>query len=670
MTREPATPHPRPQLTRREWEDLSGRWQFAYDDARLGLQQRWQERDDVFEATIVVPFPPESPASGIGDRNYHPVLWYRRTFRSRCAPGNRILLQFGAVDYRAHVWVNGCLVAYHEGGHTPFTADVTEAACFLDNVVVVRVEDEPEDFEQPRGKQDWEEQAHAIWYHRTSGIWEPVWLEIVPATRIAELRWTPDVDLAQTRLDVRVERDDERPLWVGVTMTRDGEVLADDIVAVTGKRASRAIQLRPTDVTLRQTAALWSPETPNLLEARITLHDADGVIDEVGSYTAMRSISTSQNRVLLNGRPYFLRLVLEQGYWPESHLAAPDSDALRREVELIRQLGFNGVRLHQKIADPRFLYWCDRVGLLVWAEMPAAYEFSPRAVERLTREWIEVLSRDYSHPCVIAWVPINESWGVPALETSSAQRNCVRALYHLTKALDPTRLVIGNDGWEQIVTDVLTVHDYSTCATTLRQRYGDDDAVEETFRRAQPGYRSLLLPGMQRGGQPVMVTEFGGVTYDTDADDCWHGYAAVTNSEELLERYRSLVDALIDSAAVAGFCYTQLTDTVQEKNGLLTENREPKLDPAEVRRITRRVAAAVPADAIASFEHAGGHAAILVEPPNVTATLLDEQQTAGVEQLVPSALTASRRYSSRVVPGVPASSEVVAVEADRASAHH
>ncbi len=316
----------------------------------------------------------------------------------------------------------------------------------------------------------------------------------------------------------------------------------------------------------------------------------------------MRSVSASDGRILLNGRPFFLRLVLAQGYWPHTHLAA-DPDDLRREAEWVRELGFNGMRVHQKIADPRFLYWCDRLGLLVWAEMPAAYEFSPRTVERLTREWIEVLRRDYSHPCIVAWVPINESWGVPGLERSAQQRDLVRTLYYLTKALDPTRLVVGNDGWEQVVTDVITVHDYSRRGDVLRQRYDDHRNLDETLRHTQPAYRALLIPGMERSGEPVMVSEFGGITYETATGESWRGYGAVDDAEQLLDRYRSLVDALLDSPTIAGFCYTQLADTVQEKNGLLTEDRKPKLDPADVRRITRRPAASVPGDAIGSFEY-------------------------------------------------------------------
>ena len=597
--------HPRPQLTRARWTDLSGTWQFAYDDGDVGLRERWYDREDVFDRTICVPFPPESAASGIDDDGFHPVLWYRTTFEQRPDPGGALLLHVGAVDHRARVWVNGRLVAVHEGGHTRFSMDVTDALTDSGpQVLVVRAEDDPRDLEQPRGKQDWEERPHAIWYERTSGIWQPVWLEPVPASRIEHLRWTPDLDEAVLRLDVRLARTDDRPLRLHVVLTQHGEVLADDVVTVRGRRVLRDFPFAETDTSLGRHTMLWSPENPNLIEATLRLLDGDGAaVDEVASYTALRSIAAFRRRIVLNDRPYFLRLVLEQGYWRESHLAAPDDAALRQEVEIIKDLGFNGVRLHQKVTDPRFLAWCDRLGLLVWAEMPAAYEFSPVMMERVTREWLEVLNRDYNHPCVIAWVPMNESWGVPRLERSAAQRDFVRALYHLTKGLDPTRLVIGNDGWEQIVSDVITVHDYTGRGAVLRERYGTPEAAQQTLTGTQPGYRSLLLLGTSWEHQPLVVSEFGGITYAVDNEELWPGYGAVHSPKDLLERYRQLVDALIDSPAVAGFCYTQLTDTLQEKNGLLTEARKPKVDPAVLRRINRRPAAAVPVDEIGSFEY-------------------------------------------------------------------
>src|SRR5829696_2625867 len=493
--------HFRPQMTRPDWVDLTGPWRFAFDDGSVGMSQQWQSREDVFDRTIEVPFPFESPASGINDTGFHQVVWYRRTVTVTARPGRRVLLHFGAVDYRAHVWVNGRAVTYHEGGHVPFTADITPTLKDSgEQVIVVRAEDAPHDLRQPRGKQDWQRDPHAIWYDRTSGIWQPVWLEDVPDTRIRHLNWTPEVDHRGVNLTVRLRSDypAERNLRLRVVLHQGGRLLADDTYSVQAAETQRRIAISESDMSIGHSDVLWTPENPNLIDATITLFEDGEVIDEVGSYTAVRSLSASRDRLLLNGRPYYLRLVLAQNFWPESHLAAPDSDALRREVQLVKDLGFNGVRLHQKVEDPRFLAWCDRLGLLVWAEMPAAYEFAPQTISRLTKEWMEVLERDISHPCVIAWVPINESWGVPALERSPAQQDLVRALYHLTKSVDPDRLVIGNDGWEQPVTDVVTVHDYTSRGSVLKARYGDHTALDHTLAHTQPGYRLVLLAGMAR----------------------------------------------------------------------------------------------------------------------------------------------------------------------------
>jgi hypothetical protein len=388
-----------------------------------------------------------------------------------------------------------------------------------------------------------------------------------------------------------------------VVLRQRGTVLADDTYAVRHAEVQRRITLTESDMSLGHSELLWSPEHPNLIDAEIMLLDGDEVVDRVGSYTAVRSVSASRDRLLLNGRPYFLRLVLAQNFWPESHLAAPDADALRREVQLAKDLGFNGVRLHQKVEDPRFLAWCDRLGLLVWAEMPAAYEFSTTTIGRLTREWLEVLERDASHPCIIAWVPVNESWGVPALERSPAQQDLVRSLYHLTKAVDPDRLVIGNDGWEQPVTDVVTVHDYTSSGAVLRQRYGSWEALDLTLTRTQPAYRVVLLGGAAREDRPVLISEFGGITLDVGQAAGWRGYGAVRDAEQLVRGYTDLVTALLDSPAVVGFCWTQLTDTQQERNGLLTADRKPKVAVERIRAVTARPAAAVPGDAISEFAY-------------------------------------------------------------------
>ncbi|WP_019586227.1 glycoside hydrolase family 2 protein [Deinococcus apachensis] len=593
--------HPRPQLTRERWDDLCGVWAFAHDDGDRGLEERWFEREDVFDQSITVPFPPESQASGLRATGYHPVVWYRRTVEvSPQDRTGRVLLHFGAVDYRAQVWVNGRLVAEHEGGHTPFTADLTPVLVEGETqVIVVRAEDDPHDLAQPRGKQDWEEVPHAIWYHRTTGIWQPVWLEIVPRTFIQTLRWTPDVDRGRLGLVLRLNKASGQALRVRVRLSIRGTRLADDTYALEGQEIRREVELDPVRYRAGRKDLLWGPRRPNLIDARITLlDDDDNVLDEVGSYAALRSVGVRDGRFQLNGSPYYLRLVLAQNYWPESHLAAPSEEALRREVELVKSLGFNGVRIHQKVEDPRFLYWCDRLGLLVWGEMANAYVFTPETQRRLTREWLEVLERDYNHPCIVTWVPVNESWGVPDLEGDPAQRAFVRGLYELTKALDPTRPAIGNDGWEVVEGDILGVHDYALDGETLRERYGSPEALEHTLKTVQPSRRNFYLAGHHRKGEPVMLTEFGGLSHAPGEAERWWGYGTLPDTDALLARYEDLLSAVLDSPVIAGFCYTQLTDTEQETNGLLREDRTPKLDPERVRKVTSRVSRAVQHDVL------------------------------------------------------------------------
>ncbi len=598
--------HPRPQLTRERWTDLCGPWGFASDDSDTGVRDGWVTSPEPFNRTIIVPFPPESRASGIGEPGFHPVVWYRRTFR--VAPENRTgrwLLHFGAVDYRATVWVNGSQVAEHEGGHTPFSANITPVLREgdSDQVVVVRAEDHPEDLTQPRGKQDWQPAPHKIWYHRTTGIWQPVWLEPVPAVSITDLRWTPDLDRGLLGMRIRLDRPAGGPLHLRIHLSLRGQTLADDTCRIEGIDFRREIGLESATLEMGQAQLLWSPRRPNLVDAELTLLDGEQVVDRVRSYAGLRSCGVADGRFLLNGRPFFPRLVLAQNYWPESHLAAPNAGALRREVELVKELGFNGVRIHQKVEDPRFLAWCDRLGVLVWGEMANAYVFSPEAVERLTREWLSVLRRDHSHPCIVTWMPVNESWGVPALARDPAQQAFVRGLYGLTKALDQTRPVIGNDGWEHVASDIWGIHDYTRDGATICARYGSAEAVERTLREVQPHSRSLTLPP-RSSGEPVMITEFGGVSLAPRPGEQWHGYGTVDDTDAFLATYKDLIGAVLDCPTVAGFCYTQLTDTEQETNGLLTEDRVPKVDQAAICAINERPSQSIPSDIVAAAQRA------------------------------------------------------------------
>jgi beta-galactosidase/beta-glucuronidase len=613
--------HPRPQLTRDRWVDLCGTWRFAHDDADVGLDEGWHERPEALDRTIEVPFPPESPASGVAETGFHPVVWYARTFEAPQAAGERLLLHLGAVDYRASVWVNGRLVATHEGGHTPFSADVTPALrADGEQLVVVRAEDPPTDMAQPRGKQDWLPRPHSIWYERTTGIWQPVWLEPVPVTRIETLRWTPDLAQADVSLRIGLRdgapatgRPSDPPLRARVRLTLDGEVVASATFDLRVPRTTVRLPLERARIAHDRRSYLWAPDHPNLLDATVTLLRGEDVVDEVHSYVGLRSVELSGGRLRLNGRATVLRLVLAQNYWPQSHLAAPSGAALRREVELVKELGFNGVRIHQKVEDPRFLYWCDTLGVMAWGEMPSALDFDSDSIGRLTREWLEVLERDASSPSIVAWVPFNESWGVPNLGDDPAQQRAVRALYELTRAVDPWRPVVANDGWEHEVSDVVGIHDYSQEADVLRARYGSREAAERTLRDTEPYYRSLVLRELELGGVPLMITELGGTTYDPQSDAFWNGYGAVDDEEQLAARYAELVGALLDSPVVAGYCWTQLTDTAQERNGLLYADRRPKVAPARIAAVNRRVSAAVPADAIAEIQIV--HAAHRGQPP-------------------------------------------------------
>ncbi|MFL5680928.1 MAG: glycoside hydrolase family 2 protein, partial [Chloroflexota bacterium] len=410
--------HPFPQLARRDWTDLRGTWAFAYDDANVGLREEWQEQPDCFDRRIEVPFPPESRASGIGDTTEHPVVWYRRTFRRGDVAAfdrdSRLLLHFGAVDYEARVWVNGQLVGAHEGGNASFVLDITTALVPGDEqAIVVRAEDRPRDLAQPRGKQFWEPTPRRIWYHRTTGIWQPVWLEAVGGTYIEELRWTPDPARGLVRVEVKLNEEPLKPLRWRLRLTLGGDLLADDSYLIQRREATREVGLEPVVLNIGRRKLLWSPRFPNLVDAHVVLEDDDGaVVDEIDSYVGLRSVEATDGLFLLNGMPSYLRLVLDQGYWPDTLLAAPSDEALKAEVEAIKSLGFNGVRIHQKVEDPRFLYWCDRLGVMVWGEMANAYAFDATAVQRFTSEWLEVLDRDLSHPCIVTWVPVNESWGV------------------------------------------------------------------------------------------------------------------------------------------------------------------------------------------------------------------------------------------------------------------
>ena len=576
--------YPRPQLVRETWTSLNGVWDFFLDTSGVITDP---DRI-VWESTIEVPFAPETAASGIARTDSFRSCWYRRrVVVSQPVSGARILLHFGAVDYRATVWVNGRRAVVHEGGYTPFSVDITSMVKDSGATIVVRAEDDPTELAQPRGKQDWQSQPHSIWYARTTGIWQTVWLEQVPSCHIARVHWTSNLERWEIACVTRLEGPRDAGLRLRLTLKAGDVLLADDSYQVIGDEVHRRIALSDPGIDDYRNELLWNPASPRLIDATLELRDADGeLIDHVQSYTALRSIAVDGDRVVLNGRPFFMRLVLDQGYWVDTGMTPPDDDALRRDVELTKAMGFNGVRKHQKIEDPRYLYWADRLGLLVWEEMPSAYRFTQQSVQRTTKEWMAVIDRDVSHPCIVAWVPFNESWGVPNLPMNAAERHYVRALYHLTRTLDPTRPVVGNDGWESVATDIIGIHDYDADPERLAKRYHADEILPRLFKRERPGGRLLVLEGERHTDQPIILSEFGGITFAADEKRTW-GYSRASSSEALADRYAALMQVVRSLGVFSGFCYTQFSDTYQEANGLLYADRTPKFSIDQIAKATR-----------------------------------------------------------------------------------
>ncbi|MEK7407681.1 MAG: sugar-binding domain-containing protein [Acidobacteriota bacterium] len=577
----PRPEHPEPQFQRAEWLNLNGPWEFEFDDANAGLKEKWYAGAKKFSRNITVPFAFETPRSGIGDPSFHPWVWYRRGVTVPDAwKGKRVMLHFGAVDYRAMVWINGQYAGGHEGGSTPFCFDITDLLKPGANAVAVRAEDPPTDRSIPRGKQYWEPKSRGIFYSRTSGIWQTVWLEAVEETHLERVRITPAND-GTVRFQARI--------------AAAGAGLEFHVTVRSGNRTMAAAmalaETSPATVTAGvANPQLWSPATPNLYDVTLELRRGATVLDRVGSYFGFRSVSVEGGRFLLNGRPLYLKTVLDQGYWPESNLTPPSDEAIQYDIRLTKEMGFNGARKHQKLEDPRFLYWADRMGLVVSSEMANAYVFHEAYVERFTREWIEAVERDYNHPSIVIWAPINESWGTPDLR-EARQQNHLKALYTLTKSLDLTRPVIDNEGWEHIdTTDLFAVHDYARNGELLYERWNKDFGKPgAAFPR---GGRLYLVPGYAYNGTPLYLSEFGGIAWIPPGhkapEQAW-GYAGVEKTAEAaLARLRGLYEA-IAKLPFTGLCYTQLTDVEQEVNGLLTYDRKPKFDVKAVREINELV---------------------------------------------------------------------------------
>ncbi|GAA4850501.1 glycoside hydrolase family 2 TIM barrel-domain containing protein [Paenibacillus vulneris] len=572
--------YPRPQLVREKWLNLNGTWDFEFDDQRIGDEQQWGSVTREFTKEIQVPFAYQSHLSGIGETGFHDLVWYKRSFNiPEDWTGSRIILHFGAVDYAATVWVNGKMVAFHEGGHTPFHADITAALKQDENIIVVRVEDFSRDVTLPRGKQYWKDHSASIFYTRTTGIWQTVWLEPVNPLHIKKIKFKPDIDKNEIQIRTFLN---QAPVVDKVEARIDirykDEYFTSTTLSFHHSEETRTVGLH--DFNDHGLGRWWSPHNPNLYDVTITLLVNGEEVDSIQSYFGMRKISVEAGKVMLNNRVYFMRLVLDQGYFPEGNLTAPNDEALKRDIELAKEMGFNGARKHQKIEDPRYLYWADKLGFLVWGETANAYQYSEEYVRKITFEWQEAIERDYNHPSLVVWVPLNESWGVPNILIDKRQQQHALAMYHLTKSLDDTRLVVSNDGWEHMRTDLLTIHDYEWRREELEEKYA---TLENTLGMKRTR-RELLVGGTVYENQPILVTEFGGIAFKKNDQEGW-GYSGAENEEDFLKRLTDVVEPLLQSPQVQGFCYTQLTDVEQEINGLLSYDRTPKSSLQNIRKI-------------------------------------------------------------------------------------
>lgn len=586
----PRPEHPRPQFVRPDWLCLNGEWQFEIDAGDSGLERDLLQRE--LEDRIVVPFCPESPLSGVHHTDFMKAVWYRRTVTiPEGWSGRRVLLHFQAVDYDTTVWANGVEVGRHRGGFAPFTCDLSGRALPGETVtLVVRARDDHR-LPQPRGKQSQRYTTYHDFYSRTTGIWQTVWIEPVPAVALQRPRLTPDVANSLIRFEQPITGD-RRGLQLRATLLD-----ADGVVSTASCIADVDFAPRLDLLIPDERRRLWSPGDPHLYELEIELIDSDGTtIDRATSYAGLRSVAIDGHAIRINGEVVFQRLVLDQGYYPDGIMTAPSDEALRRDIEFSLAAGFNGARLHQKVFEERFLYHADQLGYLVWGEFGdwGCRDYGPeedhqRPGATYITQWLEVLARDYSHPCIIGWCPLNET-SQPITDRITVLDDVTWGMFLATKAMDNTRPVLDASGYSHRVpeADVYDCHDYE-------QDIEEFAAHHEGMVKGEPHRNgSEDQPwSISYRGQPFFVSEFGGIWWNPDVgpgEDSW-GYGACPETiEEFYQRFEALCSVLLDNPWMFGYCYTQLTDIYQEQNGIYTFDRQPKFDLERLRRIQQRPA--------------------------------------------------------------------------------
>lgn len=552
--------YPRPQFKRQDWTPLNGVWEFEFDDKNSGVKRGLHTGYKVLGGRINVPFSYQYQASGIGDPAQHDAVWYRRKFTVESLE-KRALLCFNAADYVTDVWVNGKHVITHKGGFTPFKADITDCLFVGENAIVVRCLD-PLGADFPRGKQSCTGERYTCYYIPNSGIWQSVWIEYFGDDCIDSYTLGADADAFTLSGKIKTLRKSADELLVKVTYK--GEEVANASFALNGGTVDYSLELSEKH--------LWSCRAPNLYGVEFTLLKNGRECDKAETRIGVRKIAVDGNKIYLNGEPLYQRLILDQGYWENGGLTPPSKEALKDDILYSIKMGFNGARKHQKLEDPYYYYYAEELGFLVWCEMPSAYESCDREKAAIMSEWAEIVAEAKNYTSVITYVPLNESWGVEGIYDAKDRQDFARAMYYYTKSLDETRLVSTNDGFDNVEeSDILSIHDYDIKrAEEFPAKYKDG-----AYDGMKPQGFNLFCNGHKYKGQPVILTEFGGLSFASESLDGSWGYDSVKDADDLVNRLAGLMKG-VTGTEFCGYCYTQLSDVQQEVNGLLNAYRTPK----------------------------------------------------------------------------------------------
>lgn len=568
--------YPNPQFIRTNWSDLNGDWDFYLAKNVSGVNGL--PGDQQFTHTIRVPYSYTFKKSGLDITDYYPVVWYRRHFAVEAVAGESYLLHFEAIDYECDIWLNGYHLYHHRGGHTPFKVDITSAVQ-SDNVLLIRVVDHNRT-NQPIGKQKWKKENFLCWYTRTIGIWQNVWLETTGSTYIDTLIMVPAIHDSSLKVDLQLNND--HPAAVKAQVSFHGAPITAATVQARNGRVKFSLDVSDNSANFR--LHYWSPDEPNLYDIDFTVVDNGATTDHVNSYFGMRGVEKRGHLIYLNDQAIYQKLILNQGYYPDGGLTGSIDD-YQGDLTKLKAMGFNGNRIHQHIESHRMLYLCDKLGVLAWAEFPSSFEFSAQMRDNMLAELPAFVAKHINHPSVIAYVLMNESWGVNEIAHNQEEQSFVDALYYLTKSYDGSRLVIGNDGWEQTKTDICTVHDYNGNPDTLLSSYQDLHRVYTGSPSLTSGRRTFC-DGYQNQNVPFILSEYGGIAYEKEQGKSSWGYGKrMSSKDDVLNKIRALTKAVMAIPDCCGFCYTQLTDVEQEVNGLLDHNHEYKFDPAIIKDI-------------------------------------------------------------------------------------